>query len=136
MKRIIFQKDTDENQYHRIVIIANIIRIYSFEEATFLIKSIIRRYKNIDKLEKKMIVALSVLMVNYVNWCVEKKEYKSCYEPLSYLNDLPTIIEIAFTKILGQYFEDIINNKKKEAEKIKYVLSVSGYKAYVDKMMN
>ena len=86
MKRIIFQKDTDENQYHRIVIIANIIRIYSFEEATFLIKSIIRRYQNLDKLEIKMITALSVLMINYVNWCVEEKNYKDCVEPLKYLS--------------------------------------------------
>ena len=136
MKRIIFQKDTDENQYHRIVIIANIIRIYSFEEATFLIKSIIRRYQNLDKLEIKMITALSVLMINYVNWCVEEKNYKDCVEPLKYIDKMPNIIEIAFTKILGQYFKDIIGNKDKDAERIKYVLNISGYSAYVGKMVN
>ena len=136
MKRIIFQKDADENQYHRIVIIANIIRIYSFEEATFLIKSIIRRYQNLDKLEIKMITALSVLMINYVNWCVEEKNYKDCVEPLKYIDKMPNIIEIAFTKILGQYFKDIIGNKDKDAERIKYVLNISGYSAYVGKMVN
>ena len=136
MKRIIFQKDTDENQYHRIIIIANIIRIYSFEEATFLIKSIIRRYQNLDKLEIKMITALSVLMINYVNWCVEEKNYKDCVEPLKYIDKMPNIIEIAFTKILGQYFKDIIGNKDEDAERIKYVLNISGYSAYVGKMVN
>lgn len=134
IKKVIFQKDTDENEYYRIVLIANIIRIYNFEEATFLVKSIIRRYQLISKMGKKIELALSVLMINYINWCVEKKEYEYCTEPLAYLKKLPNIIELAFTKILGKYFEDLINNKLNDANKIREVLNSTGYSTFVRKM--
>lgn len=135
MKQIVFQKDTDENEYFRIVIFANLIRIYSLEEANFLIKSITRRYSNVNGLEKKMEVALSVLMVNYINWCIEQGKFDYSYEALKYLTKLPNIIELAFTKILGQYFDDLIDHKFEEAKNIRKILNKSGYETIVNKMV-
>lgn len=136
IKKIIFQKDTDENEYLRLAIIANTIRVYSFDEASFLISNIIRRYKNVNKIDRKILSALSALMVNYTNWCIEKKQFGNCSAPLKYLRKLPATVELAFSKIIGQYYEDILNDKKNEAEKIKYMLIKAGYQTIVNKIVS
>ena len=134
IKKMIFQKDTDENEYYRIVILANIIRIYSFEEATFLVKGVIRRYDSSEKVESKTEVALSGLMINYINWCMELGKLDYCYEPLNFLKRLPEKIDLAFTKILGLYFGDLIKQKKNEAKEIRVILNKAGYSTFVNKI--
>lgn len=135
IKKIIFQKDTDENEYHRISLIGNIIQIYSFDEASFLVNSIIRHYHNVDKLDKKIMIALSVLMINYIDWCYKERKYSLCSVPINFLKKLPNDIELAFGKILGRYYEDLITNKKDEASNIRDILIKSGYEANVKKMV-
>ena len=117
------------------MILANIIRIYSIEEATFLVKNIIRRYSNSGNLENKIEVALSVLMVNYVNWCIELGKFNFCYEPLNFLKKLPEKMDLAFAKILGLYFGDLVDNKNDEANEIRVILNKSGYSIFVDKIV-
>lgn len=134
IKQKVFQKYDKENEYLRIVLISNVIQIYSVEEAKLIINSIIRRYKNTASIEKKLIVALSILMVNYIDLCFQRNEIDLCDEPLKYLKNLPNIIEVAFSKILGKYYEDIIYGKKGEAEEIKKVLVLSGYDVNVKRM--
>ncbi|AWM74171.1 hypothetical protein DKL56_06510 [Lactobacillus apis] len=134
IKQLVFQKDIDENGYLRIVLISNVMEIYSIDELTFLIKSIIRRYQDVTKLEKEVLLALSVLMVNYIDFCLQQNKINLCKDPLNYLKKLPCIVELALTKILGKYYEDIIDGKKEEAGKIKKVLTISGYKANVERM--
>ena len=135
IKKVIFQKDTDENEYHRIILLANIIQIYSFDEASFLINNIINRYQKVDKLDKNIMVALSVLMINYTNLCYKEEKYSLCSLPLQYVEKLPNDIELAFTKILGRYYDDLIKNKKIEAKNIRDVLIQAGYNANVKKMV-
>ncbi|MCT6891137.1 MAG: helix-turn-helix transcriptional regulator, partial [Lactobacillus sp.] len=48
IKQILFQKDIDDNGYLRIVLLSNIMELYTIDEATFLVKSIIRRYQNVS----------------------------------------------------------------------------------------
>ncbi len=134
IKKIIFQRDTDENEYYRIVILANIIRIYGIEEATFLVKNIIKRYNGSENLENKLEVALSGLMVNYVNWCIELGEIDYCYEPLEFLKELPGKINLALTKILGLYFSDLIKQNKNETKEIRVILNKAGYSTFVNKI--
>ena len=135
IKKIIFQRDTDENEYYRIVILANIIRIYGIEEATFLVKNIIRRYSGSKNLENKIEVALSGLMVNYVNWCIELGKIDYCYEPLDFLKKLPGKINLALTKILGLYFSDLVKRKNSEAKEIRVILNKAGYTTFVNKIV-
>ena len=135
IKKVIFQKDTDENEYHRIILLANIIQIYSFDEASFLINNIINRYQKVDKLDKNIMVALSVLMINYTDLCYKEKKYSLCSLPLQYVEKLPNDIELAFTKILGKYYNDLIKDKKIEAKNIRDVLIQAGYNANVKKMV-
>ncbi|WP_419513326.1 helix-turn-helix domain-containing protein [Lactobacillus kimbladii] len=135
IKKVIFQKDTDENEYHRIILLANIIQIYSFDEASFLINNIINRYQKVDKLDKNIMVALSVLMINYTDLCYKEKKYSLCSLPLKYVEKLPNDIELAFTKILGKYYNDLIKDKKVEAKNIRDVLIQAGYNANVKKMV-
>ena len=134
LKRTIFQKDTDENEYHRIILIANIIQIYNLDEATFLVNSILRRYKKIYNLDKKLMLALSVLIINYVDWCYRQNKIELCAKPLKYLERLPNDIELAFTKIMGLYFGELINGHKEKGEQIKEILYESGYKSIVKRM--
>ena len=135
LKRTIFQKDTEENEYHRIILIANIIQIYSLDEATFLMNSILRRYQKNDNLDKKLMLALSVLIVNYVDWCYRQHKIELCYKPLRYLGNLPNYIELSLTKILGCYYEDLINNQNTEASNIRTILIKSGYDENVKNMV-
>ncbi|MCT6839323.1 MAG: hypothetical protein M3036_16900, partial [Bifidobacteriales bacterium] len=135
IKKIIFQKDTDENEYHRISLIGNIIQIYSFDEASFLVNSITRHYHNVDKLDKKIMIALSVLMINYIDWCYKEKKYNLCTVPINFLKRLPNDIELAFGKILCRYYEDLMSNKREEANNIRDILIKSGYEANVKKMV-
>lgn len=111
------------------------MQIYTFDEASFLIKNTIRRYKDVNNLEKKIEIALSAMMINYVNWCFSEGEVSLCYEPLEYIKRLPNNFEVAFSKILGQYFTDLLNHRTKDARKIRDVLSKAGYQVYVKKMM-
>lgn len=136
IKKIIFQEDTDENEYLRIAIIANTIRVYSLDEASFLVSSIIRRYHDVDKVERKLLSALSALMVNYTNWCLENKKAGLCKDALKYLMRLPNTVELAFSKILGQYCRDLINHDIKNAEKIRETLIDSGYGTIVKKIIS
>ena len=134
LKRVIFQKDTEENEYHRIVLIANIIQIYNLEEATFLINSILRRYQKKDVIDKKLMLALSVLIVNYVDWCYGQNKINLCYKPLEYLRSMPNDVQLALPKIFGCYYEDLIDNKNLEANNIKEVLIKTGYSENVKNM--
>ena len=134
LKRVIFQKDTEENEYHRIVLIANIIQIYNLEEATFLINSILRRYQKKDVIDKKIMLALSVLIVNYVDWCYGQNKINLCYKPLEYLRSMPNDVQLALPKIFGCYYEDLIDNKNLEANNIKEVLIKTGYSENVKNM--
>lgn len=134
LKKMIFQKDTDENQYLRIVMITNVLQIYDFEEATFLVKNIIRRYQDVNNIQENILVALSALMVNYIDWGIKKGRVDQCYQPIQYLNSLPSNIELAFSKILGKYYEDLINHNKTEAIEIQNILIKSGFKTYVKRM--
>lgn len=135
IKKIIFQKDTDENEYLRIAIIANTIRVYSLDEANFLVKSIIRRYHDVDKVERRLLSALSALMVNYVNWCIENGQSNSCKRALEYLERLPCTVELAFSKILKQYYQDLINHKTDDAKLIRRILIDAGYDTIVNKIV-
>lgn len=136
IKQLVFQKDTDENDYLRIVLISNVIQIYNIDEATFLINSIIRRYHNVTEVEKKVVVALSVLMINYIDLCFQRNKSNLCQVAINYIKKLPNIIELTFSKILGKYYEDIIHNNEEEASKIKEVLIIAGYDVNVKRMAN
>lgn len=136
IKQLVFQKDTDENDYLRIVLISNVIQIYNIDEATFLINSIIRRYHNVTEVEKRVVVALSVLMINYIDLCLQRNKSNLCQVAINYIKKLPNIIELTFSKILGKYYEDIIHNNEEEASKIKEVLIIAGYDVNVKRMAN
>ena len=110
------------------------IQIYNVDEATFFVKSILRRYHDITKVDKKTEIALSVLLINYVDWCFKKKEFKLCEESLNDIKQLPDDIELAFSKILGLYFDELIHGNKEKAEIVKKVLYESGYKTMVKRM--
>ena len=101
IKNIIFKESYNDDEYYRILLIANLIQVYNVDEATFFVKSILRRYHDITKVDKKTEIALSVLLINYVDWCFKKKEFKLCKESLDYIKQLPDDIELAFPKILG-----------------------------------
>lgn len=136
IKQLVFQKDTDENDYLRIVLISNVIQIYNIDEATFLINSIIRRYHNVTEVEKRVVIALSVLMINYIDLCFQRNKSNLCQVAINYIKKLPNIIELTFSKILGKYYEDIIHNNEEEASKIKEVLIIAGYDVNVKRMAN
>lgn len=136
IKKIIFQEDSDENEYLRIAIIANTIRVFSLEEASFLVISIMRRYQDTNKIDRKIMYALSALMVNYTNWCLENKKASLCKDALKYLMRLPNTVELAFSKILGQYYRDLINHDIKNAKKIRETLIDSGYETIVKKIIS
>lgn len=135
IKQILFQKDIDDNGYLRIVLLSNIMELYTIDEATFLVKSIIRRYQNVSNIEKKVLVALSVLVINYIDLCIQDNKSSLCIEPLNFLKQLPNTIELAFTKMLGKYYEDVINDNQEEADQIKKVLINSGYEVNVDRLI-
>ena len=135
IKQILFQKDIDDNGYLRIVLLSNIMELYTIDEATFLVKSIIRRYQNVSNIEKKVLVALSVLVINYIDLCIQDNKNSLCIEPLNFLKQLPNTIELAFTKMLGKYYEDVINDNQEEANQIKKVLINSGYEVTVDRLI-
>ena len=135
IKQILFQKDIDDNGYLRIVLLSNIMELYTIDEATFLVKSIIRRYQNVSNIEKKVLVALSVLVINYIDLCIQDNKSSLCIEPLNFLKQLPNTIELAFTKMLGKYYEDVINDNQEEADQIKKVLINSGYEVTVDRLI-
>ncbi|GGG36814.1 MULTISPECIES: helix-turn-helix domain-containing protein [Lactobacillus] len=135
IKQVLFQKDIDDNGYLRIVLLSNIMELYTIDEATFLVKSIIRRYQNVSNIEKKVLVALSVLVINYIDLCIQDNKSSLCIEPLNFLKQLPNTIELAFTKMLGKYYEDVINDNQEEADQIKKVLINSGYEVTVDRLI-
>lgn len=134
IKKIIFQEDTDENEYLRIAIIANTIRVYSLDEANFLVKSIIRRYHDVDKVERKVQLAISALMTNYVNWCLENGKSELCMEALKYLKNLPCTVEFTFFKILAEYYESLVQHEKDNVTAIRNILIKAGYDTFVKKM--
>ena len=134
IKNIIFKETYNDNDYYRILLIANLIQIYNVDEATFFVKNILRRYHDITKVDKKTEIALSVLLINYVDWCFKKKEFKLCEQSLDYIKKLPDDIELAFSKILGLYFDELIHGNKEKAEIVKKVLYESGYKTMVKRM--
>ena len=134
IKNIIFRESYNDDEYYRILLIANLIQVYNVDEATFFVKSILRRYHDITKVDKKTEIALSVLLINYVDWCFKKKEFKLCKESLDYIKQLPDDIELAFPKILGLYFDELIHGNKEKAEVVKKVLYESGYKVMVKRM--
>lgn len=134
IKNIIFKESYNDDEYYRILLIANLIQVYNVDEATFFVKSILRRYHDITKVDKKTEIALSVLLINYVDWCFKKKEFKLCKESLDYIKQLPDDIELAFPKILGLYFDESIHGNKEKAEVVKKVLYESGYKVMVKRM--
>ena len=134
MKKMIFQKDTEENQYLRIVLITNVIEIYDFDEAFFIVKSIIRRYSDVEKIQVKILVAISVLMINFVDWSYKNKKVSYCNTPLTYLDKLPNYVELAFSKLIGKYYKYLINNRLDDAQIIKKMLKNAGYEAYIKKM--
>ncbi|RMC53252.1 helix-turn-helix domain-containing protein [Lactobacillus sp. ESL0261] len=134
IKNIIFKESYNDDEYYRILLIANLIQVYNVDEATFFVKSILRRYHDITKVDKKTEIALSVLLINYVDWCFKKKEFKLCKESLDYIKQLPDDIELAFPKILGLYFDELIHGNKEKAEVVKKVLYESGYKVMVKRM--
>ena len=134
IKNIIFKESYNGDEYYHILLIANLMQVYSVEDATFFVKSIIRRYQDITKVDKKTEIALSVLLINYVDWCFKKKEFKLCEKSLDYIKRLPDDIELAFSKILGLYFDKLIHGNKEKAESVKRVLNDSGYKTIVKRM--
>ena len=134
IKKIIFQEDTDENEYLRIAIIANTIRVYSLDEASFLVSSIIRRYHDIDKVERKLLSALGALMANYVNWCFENGKSDLCAEALGYLKRLPCSVDFLIFKILVEYYESLVKHENNKTEEIRDILIKAGYKSVVSKM--
>ncbi|MCO6530973.1 helix-turn-helix transcriptional regulator [Lactobacillus sp.] len=134
IKKIIFQEDTDENEYLRIAIIANTIRVYSLDEASFLVSSIIRRYHDIDKVERKLLSALGALMANYVNWCFENGKSDLCAEALGYLKRLPCSVDFLIFKILVEYYESLVRHENNKTEEIRDILIKAGYKSVVSKM--
>ncbi|QYN53452.1 helix-turn-helix domain-containing protein [Lactobacillus panisapium] len=136
IKKIIFQEDTDENEYIRIAMIANTIRVYSFDEASFLISSIIRRYKDVDKIEGKLLLAISAAMTNFINWCFENGKANLCVKAIKYLKALPNTVELAFTKILVEYYESLIKGKFDDVKLIRNLFTRAGYGTFVNKMVD
>lgn len=133
IRNLIF-KESYNDEYYRIILIANLMEVYSVEDATFFVKNILRHYKDISKLDRKIKVALSVLVINYVDWCFRKNKFELCKEPLEYIKNMPNNIELAFSKILGLYFQEQIDGHKEKAKKIKDILFESGYKSIVRRM--
>lgn len=135
IKKLIFQKDTDENEYYRIILMANLIQIYSIDNASFLVKNMIRKYQNFNKMDRKTLSALSALMINYIDWCMKEGRQDLCHDALLYIEHLPNNIELAFIKILGTFYKDLIKGKRKEAKEILDILTKSGYQENVKRMV-
>ncbi|WP_294955740.1 helix-turn-helix transcriptional regulator [uncultured Lactobacillus sp.] len=136
IKKIIFQKDTDENEYYRIILMANLIQIYSMDSASFFVNNMIRKYQNFSKIDKNTLLALSILMINYIDWCIKKDKKELCYDALSYLKQMPNYIELAFTKILGNYYKDLYKGKRNKAKNVLEVLTDAGYEVNATRMVN
>ena len=134
IRNLIFKESYSDEEYYRIILIANLMQVYSVEDATFFVKNILRHYHDISKLDRKIKVALSVLAINYVDWCFKKNRFELCKEPLEYIKNMPNNIELAFSKILGLYFEELISGHKEKGKKIKDILYESGYKSIVSRM--
>ena len=134
IRNLIFKESYNGDEYYRIILIANLMQVYSVEDATFFVKNILRHYHDISKLDRKIKVALSVLAINYVDWCFKKNRFELCKEPLEYIKNMPNNIELAFSKILGLYFEELISGHKEKGKKIKDILYESGYKSIVSRM--
>lgn len=134
IKKIIFQEDTDENEYLRIAIIANTIRVYSLDEASFLVSSIIRRYHDVNKVERRLLSALGALMANYVNWCFENGKSELCTEALAYLKKFPCTVELIFYKIMVEYYESLFRHENSNVNEIRNIFIKAGYDSLVKKI--
>ncbi|MEB3362784.1 hypothetical protein SDC49_01045 [Lactobacillus sp. R2/2] len=44
-------------------------------------------------------------------------------------------MDLAFAKILGLYFGDLVGNKNDEANEIRVILNKAGYSIFVDKIV-
>ena len=135
IKKLIFRKDTDENEYYRIILMANLIQIYNVDDASFLVRNMIRKYQNFNKMDRKMLSAISALMINYIDWCMKKGRKELCHDALLYIEQLPSNMELAFIKILGKFYEDLIAGKRKEAKQILNILKESGYEVNVKRIV-
>lgn len=99
-----------------------IIDLYDFDELTILLDSIFTQYSEIDTNDQEVVALLATIFVNYL---------VKCQKVINYIENLKSNPDIALVKIVGKYYQALIDQDKINANKIRGLLVNSGYIRYL-----
>lgn len=123
----------------KLTLYANFVELYSIESNQLIISSILS--KNLDNYSTNEQIAILSILLNYVGECIEIEEYNLAQYYLTQINLINSNSENFFYKVLGKYYENILqiinsnNNKSREiVDQIIQLMQVSGLEFFGDQL--
>lgn len=92
------------------MLFANTLHIYDFEDSTFLLNSLLRKrldYEFIEKHNENSFVFATILL-NYISICIGHKELYLTRKPLQVLEKMPRTPEYTFYRLMLRFYNEII----------------------------
>ena len=77
---------------------------------------------------------INFILINYLNRCYRENQISEIKKIIAYLKRFDKYSGLFLTKIIGQYYEALINGKMVRAEQIRDLLSDYGYQNYVESL--
>lgn len=102
----------DENWTNRsMMLFANTLHIYDFEDTTFLLQSLLRKRLDYDftGIHNDNSIIFATILLNYVSICIGQKELHLTRKPLQVLNKMPKTPEYTFYRLMLRFYIEMID---------------------------
>ncbi len=107
----------------------NSMFIYNTDEILFLVNSILNKYKNSqNEIIQKLVASVCI---NFLDLSYQNSDFTFWGKSLDFLKNLPNVPDLLMYKLLGKYYQSILNNDKNAKIQIRKSLSISGYSNYL-----
>jgi len=112
----------------------NSMFIYTSDELSFLLTSILNKYQTTKNETVQKFIAS--ICINFLDLCYKRKNFTFWKKGISFLFSLPSTPELLMYKLLGKYYQAILEKDKTTIDHIKTTLMLSGFSNYIELLPN
>ncbi|MFT8361920.1 MAG: helix-turn-helix domain-containing protein [Sporolactobacillus sp.] len=109
IRRLLFKEDNWNAR--TLALFADSIDLYAFDELSFLINALLRRYNSPETSQDELEPILATIFINYLDTCYRQGEIQMMERPLDFLSNLRPIPSLFFYRLLGAYYKNLYLRK-------------------------
>ncbi|KRL89439.1 helix-turn-helix domain-containing protein [Lactobacillus kalixensis] len=132
--KVVFSSDDWTLNQDSLRLFGRCMELFTSEQLVLLMKSVLKRYKDIEKWSNDIQERIATICINYLYNVWDKTSFDNINLVFELIDNLPAIPHFCIQKIISTYFKAVIDKDIAKTETIKDTLKLSGYKNIAKKL--